>query len=144
MAKTSTSAMVSSACVRAPLGPCAARVVMWMVLSMVLLFSPSCAGECNILCSLLAHTHRQPRRRVDDPYCIAFYAQQWYPATCFVQRMQWLVLQRLQLCIGFSRLHLIRKVKNRKCVIHKSMRLCTHTLDSRHICYTRMLKIDAH
>lgn len=67
MAKTSTSAMVSSACVRAPLGPCAARVVMWMVLSMLLLFLPSCAGECNILCSLLACTHRQSRKRVDDP-----------------------------------------------------------------------------
>ena len=47
MVKTSTSAMVSLACVRAPLGPCAAGVVVWMVLSMVLLFLPSCAGECT-------------------------------------------------------------------------------------------------
>ena len=52
---------------RSPLGPCAAGVVVWMVLSMLLLFLPSCAGECNILCSLLACTHRQSRNRVDDP-----------------------------------------------------------------------------
>ena len=67
MAKTSTSAMMSSVRVRAPLGPCAARVMMWVALSMLLLSLPSSAGECSILCSLLAYTHRQSRSRVDDP-----------------------------------------------------------------------------
>ena len=93
MTKTSTSEMMSSVRVRAPLGPCATRVMMWMVLSVLLLFLPSSAGECNILCSLLACTHRQSRSRVDDPILCRILRTTM--VSCSVFRMQWLIFQRL-------------------------------------------------